>query len=98
MRRRVAPLVLAAWLLAGCGTDRGSKHVGDPCSDASECRHGLCVEGVGGDEAVCTRSCASARDCPRGWACAGVTNNNVLVCTRGSPTPFGIGMNEGTTD
>ena len=29
MRSRVAPLVLAACLLVGCGTERGDKHVGD---------------------------------------------------------------------
>jgi len=98
MRRCLAALV-SALVLAACGSpERGDKHVGDPCADADECRHHLCVEGVGGPEAVCTRSCATATDCPRGWACAGVTDENVLVCTRGAPTPFGIGANEGGSD
>ena len=81
-------------LTMGCGVERGDKQLGDPCGDPHECRHGLCVEGVSGPEPVCTRSCAGARDCPRGWACGGVTQDNVLICTRGAPTPFGIGANE----
>lgn len=94
---------MRAWTLAlgvlfaaafGCGTERGDKRTGDPCGDAHECRRGLCVEGVSGDEAVCTRSCASSDECPRGWACSGVTADNVLVCSQGAPTPFGIGANE----
>ena len=90
-----AAIVLGACvaLLLGCGA-RGNKPSGEPCERAEECRHGLCVGGVSGDEPVCTQSCAAAADCPRGWACSGVTEQNVLVCTRGAPTPFGIGTNE----
>ena len=96
MRWSTAALLLSL-AAAACATERGDKHVGEPCTDAAECRHALCVEGVGGETAVCTRSCSTASDCPRGWACAGVTDDNVLVCTRGSPTPFGIGVNEGSS-
>ena len=85
---------LLAGLAAGCGSQRGDKAMGESCGDANECRHGLCVEGVAGDHSVCTRSCRATSECPRGWACSGVTEGNVLVCTQGSPTPFGFGTRE----
>ena len=91
--RALAVLALTVSLVA-CGGGRRDKGMGEPCGDADECRHALCVGGVAGDAPVCTRSCATATDCPRGWACSGVTGDNVLVCTRGAPTPFGIGANE----
>lgn len=86
-------LGLALSLATACG-GRGDKGVGEACGDADECRHGLCVEGVAGPDAVCTRSCAATSECPRGWSCSGVTGDNVLVCTRGAPTPFGVGARE----
>lgn len=93
--RALGLFALALLGLTACsGGGARNKGMGEACGDADECRHGLCVEGVAGDDAVCTRSCASGADCPRGWACSGVTGDNVLVCTRGAPTPFGIGANE----
>ncbi len=93
--RSLAALPLFGLLLClGCGAERGDKPVGEPCGGDGECRHGLCVGGVRGDDPVCTRSCASTDDCPRGWACSGVTQSNVLVCSYGAPTPFGVGARE----
>ncbi len=92
--RAAVILGTCAALLVGCGTSRGNKPSGESCGSAEECRHGLCVAGIAGDDPVCTQSCAAAADCPRGWACSGVTEENVLVCTRGAPTPFGVGAND----
>lgn len=68
--------------------------MGEPCASNAECQEGVCVGGVRGDAPVCTRSCASTDQCPRGWACSGVTRGNLLVCSHGAPTPFGIGARE----
>ncbi|MCB9591248.1 MAG: hypothetical protein H6719_00835 [Sandaracinaceae bacterium] len=89
-------LALAAlgFVLGACSGGPRNKPLGAACGDADECQHGLCVQGVAGDGPVCTQSCATSSECPRGWACSGVTGDNVLVCTRGAPTPFGIGANE----
>jgi hypothetical protein len=95
--RRVLPFAVGlAWLAlaAGCGTSRGTKGMGDPCSSSQECSEGVCVGGVHGDAPACTRSCARTEECPRGWACSGVTEGNLLVCSFGAPTPFGIGARE----
>lgn len=94
--RRLLPCLLAlAWaVLAACGSGRGDKAMGEPCGANDECREGVCVGGVRGDDPVCTRSCATTSECPRGWACSGVTQGNVLVCSHGAPTPFGIGARE----
>jgi hypothetical protein len=81
-------------LVAGCGTQRGDKRVGDRCANASECADGYCVAGIHGDEPACTKTCGQTDQCPRGWACSGVTEDNVLVCAFGAPTPFGIGARE----
>jgi hypothetical protein len=84
------------WLflcLAACG-GRGSKQFGEPCEGDNDCAAGMCVAGADGDQASCTRSCARTTDCPQGWACSGVTQDNVLVCAHGAPTPFGVGANE----
>ncbi len=85
-----------AWLTLAlaCGGGHGDKRTGEPCSSNDECRHGLCIGGVDGEEATCTRSCANTAECPRGWSCSGVTQDNVLVCTHGAPTPFGVGARE----
>jgi hypothetical protein len=95
---RHAPLLfglgLMALALAACGGERGDKRIGDPCTSNDDCRRGFCVAGVSGNEGVCTRSCANTDECPRGWSCSGVTQDNVLVCSRGAPTPFGIGARE----
>ena len=88
-------LALGLALAAGCGqAERGDVAIGEPCGDASECRDGYCVAGIAGEDPTCTRSCGSTDECPRGWACSGVTQDNVLICTRGAPTPFGIGARE----
>lgn len=82
-------------LAAGCGEEkRGDVADGEPCQSARECRHGYCVAGSDGNDPVCTRSCSSTSECPRGWACSGVTEENVLICTQGAPTPFGVGARE----
>lgn len=81
--------------LTGCGEEpRGTKAMGEPCGDRRECRHGLCVAGPSGEDPMCTRSCGSTEDCPRGWSCSGVTGDHVLICSRGAPTPFGVGARE----
>lgn len=88
-------LVLASLLALGaCGSERGDKEMGEECSDAEECAHGLCVAGVAGPDPVCTRSCANTSECPRGWSCSGVTQGNVLICQRGAGNPLGVGARE----
>ena len=90
---RTALLAGLLTVLASCG-GRGDKTIGDPCASASECQEGLCVGGQAGEDPVCTVSCGRTEDCPRGWSCSGVTEGNVLVCSHGAPTPFGIGARE----
>lgn len=92
-RRALSFAGLLALFAVACG-GRGEKAVGEPCGDASECRHGLCVAGVAGEAPVCTRSCASTSECPRGWSCGGVTSQDVVICTQGAANPFGIGARE----
>ncbi|HJL20298.1 MAG TPA: hypothetical protein RMH99_31820 [Sandaracinaceae bacterium LLY-WYZ-13_1] len=96
MRIRTAGRALALVLfMLGCGSaERGDKPVGEPCEDRAECQSGYCVADSNGEGAVCTRTCGSTEECPRGWACSGVTEENVLVCTQGAPTPFGLGARE----
>jgi hypothetical protein len=95
MRSLLGWLALAGLSLAcGCGEARGEKRMGEACASNAECSEGVCVGGVRGDDPVCTRSCANTEECPRGWACSGVTQGNVLVCSYGAPTPFGIGARE----
>ena len=86
--RRGAVLV-AVFALVGCG--RGEARFGQPCTTNSDCQRGLCVAGVAGEAPVCTTSCGSRADCPPEWACNGVTQANVVVCSRGASTPFGEG-------
>jgi len=95
MRGSTLGLLLTLTLgLLGCG-GRGDARFGAPCGRDRDCAEGLCVAGVDGPDSVCTKSCGHTSDCPREWACSGVTQSNVLVCSHGSPTPFGIGANEG---
>ena len=93
-RRQMLEIVVAVAVAVagsaavGCGSS-ATKTFDQPCGGDSECTSGLCVAGVHGAEPVCTKSCGNAEDCPEGWACAGMTANNVLVCTHGAATPFG---------
>ena len=95
MRPLAFALLLVASLVA-CGQGRGDKRMGDACESDRECARGYCVSGVSGEgeDPVCTRSCARTEDCPREWSCSAVTSDQVLVCTHGAPTPFGIGARE----
>lgn len=83
--------MLVAWIaVAGCDDGAGgSRELGDRCERGEDCSSGLCVGGVDGDEPRCTRSCATELECPRGWSCSGVTENDILVCRKGAATPFG---------
>jgi len=85
------PLLALATLLTLAGCGRGEARFGTPCTADSDCQRGLCVAGVAGDSPVCTTSCGSRADCPPDWACNGVTQANVVVCSRGASTPFGEG-------
>lgn len=88
------PLLLLALVACDDGS-RGNASQGEACVRDRDCRVGLCVAGVaGGEDGACTVSCGTTDDCPRGWACSGVTQDRVLVCQRGAPTPFGIGAHE----
>ncbi len=91
--RRLVLVLVGACVLASCG-GRGEKRFGQPCAGDTDCARGYCIAGVHGSGPVCTRSCASTDECPRGWACSGVTEHNVLVCSHGAPTPFGVGARE----
>ena len=78
-----------AWLLSStaCG---GDVAFGDPCQRHDACADdGHCVEGVAGPDAVCTKSCSSDDACPEGWSCSVATEGGLLVCRRGTATPFG---------
>lgn len=91
LRRPWAPAAAVALGLAasaaGCG--RGEARLGERCEVDRDCARGLCVDGVAGQHPACTVSCAENRDCPEGWSCSAVTQANVVVCARGSATPFG---------
>ncbi|MDQ3033534.1 MAG: hypothetical protein M3Y87_14035 [Myxococcota bacterium] len=83
------PVLLALALLgAGCASPRGDTQFDERCGGDRECQRGLCVGGVHGDAPVCTISCAHETECPQGWSCRGVTQDNVLVCAFGGATPF----------
>jgi hypothetical protein len=85
-------LLLAAGLALACACEEEpTQAFGEPCSADGQCKQGLCVGGVRGKEPVCTRSCSGGDECPVGWACTGVTQDNVLVCSHGPATPFGGG-------
>ena len=92
------PLVLSLGLsgcVSGCGSgcssgERGHKRIGERCGSDSECRRGLCVEGVAPGGPVCTKSCGSSEQCPSRWSCSGVTEGGVLVCSQRSATPFDL--------
>ncbi len=87
---RALPFAVLLGLLAlACGV-RGERRFGEHCASDQECKRGLCVAGVSGDEPVCTTSCGGSADCPTGWSCTGVTQRNVLVCAAGGNTPFGF--------
>ncbi|MEM1418159.1 MAG: hypothetical protein AAGH15_24905 [Myxococcota bacterium] len=85
---RAVLLVAAACLSAGC-SPRGEGAVGDECAHRDECATGLCVAGLGQEAARCTRSCRRSSECPEGWSCSGVTDENVVICQPGAATPFG---------
>ncbi len=82
--------LLFACVLAslGCGA-RGQGAVGEACTHREQCSSGLCVAGLGQEDPRCTRSCRSSEDCPEGWSCSGVTDENVVICQPGAATPFG---------
>ncbi|MBX7193549.1 MAG: hypothetical protein K1X94_15950 [Sandaracinaceae bacterium] len=80
-------LVLFALLTTACG--RGEARTGERCERDRDCARGLCVEGVAGPRGTCTVSCAADDECPEGWSCSGVTQSNVVICARGTATPFG---------
>jgi hypothetical protein len=84
----MARSLLFALALAVYGCD-DPRSVGSPCDGDDACESGLCAGGVAGDSPVCTKSCRSGDECPDGWSCSGVTQNKVLVCTKGAATPFG---------
>jgi hypothetical protein len=72
---------------AGC---RERRPFGEPCGGDRDCASGLCVSASqSADQGVCTVSCATGDDCPRGHSCRGATNNGVVVCLPGPAVPFG---------
>ncbi|MEO0324447.1 MAG: hypothetical protein AAF447_15910 [Myxococcota bacterium] len=84
-----AALLTGALLVApGCAGAREGA-VGDACAHRNECASGLCVAGLGAEGARCTRSCRTSAQCPEGWSCSGVTDENVVICQPGAATPFG---------
>ena len=87
--RNLLLAVLIPGLFAACG-GRGERRFGEHCERDNDCQHGLCVAGVSGDAPVCTTSCGGSSECPTGWSCTGVTQNQVLVCAAGGNTPFGF--------
>ena len=82
-------VLVVSFVLAACG-GRGERRFGEHCARDSDCQHGLCVAGVRGSQPVCTVSCGATSECPQGWSCHGVTQTNVLVCSSGASTPFGM--------
>jgi len=85
------PLLLLGLLLllSGCEETPGEAAIGAACEADGDCASLLCVGGIAGPEGACTRSCGESSDCPEGWSCGAVTQNNVVVCRRGASTPFG---------
>ena len=60
-------LALLLWTVLG-------KSIGSPCHERLDC-FGLsakCLNVRTASEFVCTRSCETLGDCPRGWTCEGV--------------------------
>lgn len=65
----MAPLLLAAVLLAGCGNSDVSREVGARCDDSSECDDRCLLPDDGWPGGFCSLSCDDDSDCPEGTAC-----------------------------
>ena len=64
-----------------CAT-RGTTLADEACGRDTDCRSGLCADGV------CARSCGDDRDnCPAGWAC--VEDIKGALCRPAGPAPLG---------
>lgn len=80
-------LSIVVFFVAGC---RQERQYGEPCEADRDCASGLCVSASeSAERGVCTVSCATGADCPRGHSCRGATNSGVVVCLPGPAVPFG---------
>jgi hypothetical protein len=84
VRRRAAgsALALASLLLV---TACGDPEVGEECDDvgsSTECEDGAICTNQNG-ESICRASCMEQEDCPRGFACNGVSGTNLKSCQPG---------------
>lgn len=61
-----------------CG-QQSAGETGKPCKKNSDCESELCVP-IGGDEYVCSSSCASSAACVAGWTCGAVVGQDGGVC------------------
>ena len=68
----------------------GSKKLGDPCANSSDCTTPLYCQPMSGSQAVCSQDCSpAAKNCPSGFQCMPFQNDpSKGACIKGSgPTP-----------
>ncbi len=64
---------------SACGYCEPGEEFGSPCTMDDDCESGLCVEGEGGGQAVCSSPCATAGHCPTGFSCEQGGDEQVCV-------------------
>jgi len=65
--------------------------IGQGCQESTQCSSGICLSRTReSKDGKCSRPCGKPADCPAGWTCTALTQDGVLVCQEGSPTPFGL--------
>ncbi len=85
---------------AADGVCRGPLAIGWPCSSGYDCGEGSCVALTGQRfDALCTKTCAVATDCPAGTGCATTTKGKLCLpggaLTVGSPCALSVSCGKG---
>jgi hypothetical protein len=86
---RALPIFFFTFVFLAGGCPEPHRY-GEPCEGDRDCASGLCVSpSQNAEKGVCTVSCSTGDDCPRGHSCRGATNAGVVVCLPGPAVPFG---------
>lgn len=75
-----------AWLPSDC-TGGGTAAFGEPCTSPRDCASGgYCVGDAMSTSGICTRACVDDCNCPRGYACVGLSGSTDRACFIGDNT------------